>query len=293
MHSIDRSVPELNAGQQRTVSRTAGRINIVVALGCEARPLVRHFRLGHKQSTAGLRIYTGKNGITLLVSGVGKQATACACGYLAGQQGREDGNPAAWLNIGIAGHGNRRPGEGVLVQKITDQSTGQVSYPSMVFNPGCQTSNLVTVDSPETEYRDACAYDMEGSAFFRAATRFITPELVQAYKIVSDNPDSPVGDVTAQGIAALIEARLAEISLLVESLLAASSNYNEIYTLPDEFRDLEKRTRLTVSQRTQLETAYRRYRALGGTDILSAVEKHSIQNGVDLLSAIDRFTPSQ
>ena len=260
-----------------------GRVNLVVALACEARPLIRHFGLKQEMARGGMRIYSDGQGLMLLVSGVGKPAMGSACGYLAGLQQQQPSWQAAWLNVGIAGHGCRDLGEGVRVNRVTDMASGRVSYPPLVVSAGCPTSALVTVDQPQLSYDEDVAYDMEGSIFFAAVNRFVTAELVQLFKVISDNRESPVAEVTEKRIVGWIEGQLEIIDRLVENLAELSAEYNGLYTLPGEFFELAALVRLTASQRVQFESSYRRYHALGGDDLREMLKLTSIRDGKELL----------
>lgn len=268
-----------------------GKVNLVVALACEARPLVRHFGLKQEMSRGGMRVYSDGKGFTLLVSGAGKSAMASACGFLAGLQQQQPSWQAAWLNVGIAGHGNLALGEGVRVNRVFDVASGQVSYPPLVVPAECPTSALVTVDQPQLNYDDDVAYDMEGSVFIAAANRFVTAELVQLFKIISDNRESPVAEVTEKKIVGWVEGQLGIIDRLVGNLTGLSAEYNGLYTLPDEFYQLAALVRLTASQRVQLESSYRRYHALGGGDLLERLKQTSIRDGKELLEKVRGLIP--
>ena len=96
---------------------------LVVALAAEARPLLAPHRLrgvsGHPY-----RICAGEQ-THLIVSGVGKVAAAAATAYLRALIGDA---PAAWLNIGIAGHGSQAVGTALLAQ-VVDIASGKPFTP--------------------------------------------------------------------------------------------------------------------------------------------------------------------
>jgi hypothetical protein len=265
-------------------------VNLVVALACEARPLVRYFGLKQEVSRGGMRIYSDGRGLTLLISGVGKTAMAGACGYLAGLQ-QQSNRQAAWLNIGIAGHGDRTLGDGVRINRVTDLASGRVAYPPLVVPADCPSSALVTVEQPQLSYDDDVAYDMEGSVFVAVANRFVTAELIQLFKIISDNRESPVVEVTEKKIVGWVEGQLGIIDRLIGNLALLSNEYNGLYTLPDEFHQLAALVRLTASQRVQLESSYRRYHALGGVDLLGKLTHAPISDGKELLEKVQGLIP--
>ncbi|MFN3162355.1 MAG: hypothetical protein ACE37N_02470 [Pseudohongiellaceae bacterium] len=191
---------------------TAPLVNILVAHWLEAKPLVRQLGL-RQQSGKPHRLFGNDHGVALLVAGHGKQAMAAGVGYLAGLQ-QMQGPAPAWLNVGIAGHGSAEVGAGFLVNKIEDRLTGQVYYPTpgLWSGPG---SALVTVDVPETGYPDDEAYDMEGAAFWVAANHYGVLDLLQLFKVVSDNPRQDVSQFSPEQVADLMNAQQPAIAAVV------------------------------------------------------------------------------
>lgn len=271
-------------------SKVPAPVNLVVALGCEAKPLIRRFKLKQGKTIGGIRRYGNHDGLNLAVSGVGKLATAAACGFIAGRQLDERIAGAAWLNIGIAGHRSMSIGDGALVHKVTDQASGRVSYPPMVLNVQCPTTSVVTVDHPETEYRQDAGYDMEASVFTATAGRFVTSELVQIYKVVSDNPRNPVEAVTEQRITRWIEGQLPVIEQLLEQMRVLAADYNRLYALPADVLELIHSVRLTASQQVQVETACRRFYALGGKSLSAGIDIQKVRSAQELLTRLESIT---
>lgn len=223
-------------------------LNIVIALQAEAKPLLSHYRLVRRSS--GAFVVYDAHDMTLIVSGVGKQAAAAATSYLHSQAG---GNScSAWLNIGIAGHSQQSIGDGMLAHKITDQSTGRSWYPPLTFEPPCTSDNLITVDKPETRYYEDGLYDMEAAGFYRTACRFTTIELVHCYKIVSDNPVNSTEPINAKVAQTLIEKRVDTIDILTQTLSLLATRLAQFQSDPHELAYFLERFRFTVSQRHQL-----------------------------------------
>ena len=75
----------------------------VVALRAEARPLIDRYRLEPADDGA-FRCFHG-SGRSLVISGVGKVAAAAATACL------HEKPLDVWVNVGIAGHRDRAPGE--------------------------------------------------------------------------------------------------------------------------------------------------------------------------------------
>jgi len=239
---------------------TAPLVNILVAHWLEAKPLVRLLSL-RQQSGKPHRLFSNEQGVALCVAGNGKLAMAAATGYLAGlQQGQ--GAAPAWLNIGIAGHGQSEVGAGFVINRIEDRLTGQLYYPT----PGlCKTpgSALVTVDEPETDYPGNEAYDMEGSGFWLAANQYGILDLVQLFKIISDNPGQDVSQFRPEQVADLISAQQDDIVSLLSELQSRAGGHQRRHAMPAAFTSLIERLHFTATQRTQLRSLFRRWTAYG------------------------------
>ena len=190
-------------------------INLVVALKAEARPLIRHYKLHNRHADSALPVYLGTD-MALIVSGPGKTAAASATAWL---QGLTQGNQRnAWLNIGIAGHATYAIGDGRIANCITEHATNRSWYPPQVHNLDIATGRLLTVDSPENDYSVDTLYDMEAAGFYPAACRFSSSELVQCFKVVSDNRQHANTKITAKHCEQLVASQLKTINSLVEAL---------------------------------------------------------------------------
>ena len=196
---------------------------MIVALKAEARPLVARFRLGPCGQPG---VYgDGLGDITLSVCGVGRRNAARAVERL---QGTGNRRPSAWLNVGVAGHGDERPGTALIVREVIERSTGLRVYPAGPLPPApSATTALCTVDEPETAYDVGWAYDMEGSGFMRAALGIAPRGPVHCLKVVSDGPDHSLAALSAAVATELIESQVESIESVMESMRAQSSTVSE------------------------------------------------------------------
>lgn len=183
-------------------------LNLVVALQCEAKPLIKHFGLKRHMQQNYFSIYD-KGSITLTVSGLGKTSMAAAAAYTQALFGSPE--HSVWLNIGVAGHQSHSIGRMFIAHKIVDKASKRSWYPPILFDPSCSSSELATVSRPETEYAAECLYDMEASGFYPTALRFSTSELVQCLKIVSDNDSESRAKVDPTLVSSLVDANLVTI----------------------------------------------------------------------------------
>ena len=180
------------------------RVNVVVALKAEARPLLRRYNL-KPAGQSGL--YANESGdLGLMVGGVGRTHASRAVGLI--HHTGIDSAPTAWLNVGIAGHGSAPPGTALLAREVLERASGRCLYPrgdGLAF-PGVATTAVCTVDEPETDYQPDWAYDMEASGFMDAALRVSGPRPVQCLKIVSDGPTSSCRNLSAHMVEELVDS---------------------------------------------------------------------------------------
>ncbi len=233
-------------------------INIVCALKCEARPLISHYGLQHKPVDK-IKLYQNSS-INLVVSGVGGKLNAVAVKLLV----QHTEPSSAWLNIGIAGHGQLAVGEGRMIHKIMGPDGLNWYPPRLKLNTGLNLKagikisknkidsiSLITVDNPEQRYQENCAYDMEAAYFYQAAINHQTSELVQCYKIISDNKTSPTENINAKKISTLIEKKLPDISVIIEAL-SNLHKHSTINLKAISITELTKDYHFTQYQRIQL-----------------------------------------
>ena len=240
-------------------------LNLLVAHPPEAKPLLRQFNL-RQLSNSPHPLYANDDGVTLAISGNGARAMSMACAHLAGWQ-MERGVAPAWLNIGIAGHGTEAVGTGLVVNKIHDRDAGKTCYPTPVLT-GFPVTELLTVSQIERAYEQDTAYDMEGAAFWEAASRYGELDLVQLFKIVSDNPQQHVDHFDIEAIPALFMAQEQQIAALVHTLQRQASQYLEAHALPEDFDRLIGRIHFSATQRSQLRKLFYRWMAFGRRDQL-------------------------
>lgn len=268
-------------------------VNIVVAHGLEAKALVAMLKLERHQASSEFVEYSNSNKLHLLVSGMGKEAVAAAVTYLADQQALDDCEIRAWLNIGIAGHRDAPLGSAWLGNKITDQGSGASAYPPQLIE-GVDVGSVVTVDEPENSYPLDAAYEMEASSFYTEATKYSTAELVQVFKVISDNLENPISGIDLQSVPGLIRAQTPQLLTLIERMSAIVEQHNSSQRLPSYYSKLCSKTRLTVNQKLQLRRLCQRYKALGLEDELGSVAGLSGSNAKQLIlqlaERIDRIS---
>ena len=255
------------------------RTHLLVALPCEAKPLIAHYKLKRRMQDKAFAVYQNKT-LSLTVSGVGKVAMAAAVAYTHAIYECKTNNP--WLNIGIAGHPSHSPGQVFIVNKITDADTEQRYYPPIVYTPACPTESAITVSHPETDYPDNSLYEMEASGFFQTASRFSTAELVQCVKIISDNSDTPIAHMTANLASQWIDNQLVCINTLIESLQTLVSDNLDDF-VPAQLPAFLKQWHFSEQQKQQLSQLLQRWEVLDPEHIPAPKQVRQVQNSQQVL----------
>ena len=190
-------------------------IYLVVALAAEARPLISHFQLAKVEGLEPLSIFR-RSGLALIVGGVGKGDTAAAVDDLVKAIPPEE--HSAWLNVGVAGHRHYDIGTVVLARQVTDAETSAVYRLSPPAGLHLEMGDVRTVAHVETRYETESLYEMEAAAFCERTVELTSAELVQVFKIISDNRRTGTLCVSARQVQGLVEGSLPKIDLLVSSL---------------------------------------------------------------------------
>ncbi len=274
------------------MNELSGRVNIVVAHRLEAQPLIDFFELTPDDSPASLTIYKNDTGINLIMCGIGTQAASLATADLGEYQSRTTESVAAWLNFGIAGHKTAAIGSGLVANRITDQRSGKTVYPSMLLGTRA-SSPVLTVEEPEVNYAKDLAYEMEAYGFWSAASIIAGLDLIQVYKLISDNPTNPAHEIDLAAISELVSKHMGQVSQFIAELQALSAEYNGVHQLPSEYALLSDRFRLSVTQHLQLKRLCQRFRALDMENLLVEFANSMPSSGRHLLDAMESRLETQ
>ena len=256
-------------------------IHIVVALPCEADPFVSRYRLTKTATATAFRLYQGDH-MRVIVSGIGKTAAAAATAYLHALTGSRADVP--WLNIGIAGHAEQTLGTGLLAHKIIDHASGRCWYPPLVTESPCRSDTVLTVDRPARHYETDYLYDMEAAGFYGTACRLVSAELVQCYKVVSDNRQSPSENVNKTLARGLIADRIGEIDTLIAALGELAGQMSDSIADPKDYAGILARWRFSVYQQNQLRRLLQRWQALAPTRDIWDGGLRSLKTGEQVLA---------
>ena len=232
---------------------------IIVALKCEAKPIIHRYGLKRLSDQHAFAAYENDD-IMLTISGSGKIASAAATSFAHTFTGMR--SHSAWLNIGIAGHRDRAIGQGVLAQKIGNAATGKNWYPPMIIDVPCELENLLTVDKVEENFHENAIYEMEAAGFYETASRFSTAELIHCYKVISDNKRSSVSGISADVVTKLVENKMQDIETILSGMKKLSDELCAIYRIPDHYQEICDRWHFSVYQKSELQRLLKRREVL-------------------------------
>ncbi len=220
---------------------------IACALACEAKPLIDYFKLKKQTGSHAFSLYQSGS-VFLIVSGIGQHNMSAAINWLNGYLNTR--HKQFWLNTGVAGHPSAPIGTLFCVHKISAQQT--TLYPTKWLKHKITLAPLITAEKEETHYQQTALYDMEGFAFYQAATRFNSQECVQCLKIVSDNKQH-----AAQKDKAFISQLIAQQCTHIIDFIARHTNTLAQHIHPSPLwqtfqQQLIKRIHFSHSQQLQL-----------------------------------------
>lgn len=268
------------------------RLCWVVALKPEATPLIERFGLRHVRESSDLfPVYRSKDGTTeLVVSGPGKIASAAATAYLAAKG--ETNAVVAWINFGIAGSGADDYGTTYLAGKVKDRATGQAWYPPAVTSRKTDPPRrgIDTVDSPTDLYpEDGTLLEMEASGFLPVALRVSTAELCQVVKIVSDDANHPMTEVSKSQVRDLCAAAIETVDPWLDAFRVVLREEMERAADPSGFAEWTGTLRFSETQRHRLRRLLRHWNSLNGASgVPPQFTSAEMRNAQTMLDALER-----
>ena len=189
-------------------------VNVVVALKPEAEPLISHFDL-KLVSGSPFKHYQGDN-INLIISGLGSDLAAAACGYLFGLMKH---TPAGWLNVGIGGHADLGLGTLIMASAVVDLRAN-IEIPLRLHGlPEMQVAKVTSHFQTNPRYPEDTVCDMEAAGFVASCRVLTGPRGIAVLKVISDNQEHPVEEITPALATDLLSTKLPEIESVIQALI--------------------------------------------------------------------------
>lgn len=235
-------------------------IYMLCSLYKEAEPIIELYKLKKNSSYTSFQVFEGDY-IKLIISGIGKVNAACAVSYIISKNDIKSED--AFINIGTSGSSKRYLGEAVLINKIKDMDTLESFYPDILIKHKFEEGYLETYSNIVTQRKIDDLCDMEGSAFFKSAAKFMCVNQIFVIKIVSDNLTEKRLD--GNHVKNCISKNLALISNFIENYLNSIDKVN-FFNQDDEdiILAVTHSLRLTESQALQFKRAYIALKLRGG-----------------------------
>ncbi len=254
-------------------------LTIIAALNCEAKPWIDFY--GLKKTTDKPFSFYSKEGVNIeiVITGIGSLAMSTAVGWVAGSV--DSTIRRVWLNIGIAGHERRSIGEIVRVHAYIDGADLRHYYSPLIAKWVGDSDALMSVNAPTSDYPDGAMVDMEGVAFYLAASLFSSGELIESVKVISDNQQNSVEGLNASKITQLMQPHVSQLNQFTDNLLALGSS-NHLEPIELELSDV----RATHSQRQQLKRLLEKASAL---ELHASVSKLSLSNDMKIDSILNQL----
>ncbi len=247
-------------------------IFLVMALYCEAEPLIRHFDMKRTKGKTNMPLFSNEK-ICLIISGTGMIRSSCATAYALSKKGYSKND--SLINLGICGSVNKKSMYEIAVcSKIKNHDSGKVFYPEMLlkhdFSEGSLESFSRPVDNPEGIKADFV--DMEAAGFIECAQMFLPLQNIHCLKVVSDNLEGQ--KLEKEYVFSLINENLNKICSYLEKANMLSRINNDVITSCDYnlIKKISSSNHFTKSMYFQLLNLARYYKIKhNNLDILNSV----------------------
>jgi len=230
---------------------------IVVALFCEAKPMIQYFGLSKGPDSTRFPVYSNAD-LKLIVSGTGLIKSAVALTYLLTRYPGSRATTA--INIGICGSVSRNMdiGTPILFNKIVGYDTGKAFYPDMLLNHGFLEGTLHSFSRPVSAENLGNAevrfVDMEAAGFMEAAAVFLPPHNIYCLKFVSDYLDRK--KLEPGFVSELIQKNLDGIENLIASTRSLCKDQSTVLSIEEnEMLDtIGENLKLSVTMKHQFKS---------------------------------------
>jgi len=234
---------------------------IISAMGIETQSIIKYLNL-KKTTDRPFETYHNDE-VNLVISGVGKINAAGATSYLLKDTLKGLNHSDYVINLGICGSLNNKfnVGDLVLVNKVVDYEKKRKYYTDILVKHNLKEGSIQSIDTLNVDYEfEEDLVDMESSAFFQIASKFLNVHQIYVLKVVSDkvNKNQPLERLTKKYIDELIYDKLEEIFSFTKSVNSLLKLFQPLFQQQDEeiIKKISKSLKLTFSQVKQLENAY-------------------------------------
>lgn len=233
---------------------------IITALPAESRVFIDSLKL-KPILDHGWRLY-GNSGHLLLQTGLGKLKSAAATSAVL----HLHDDIQAVINVGVAG-GTDAIGTQLLAHCVVDQGSGFSTYPHLPPQrvvSSLPSTTIETLDKPSDDYRAGVSFDMEASGIFSAASPYLSSGSVQCVKVISDNPDAPLGEFKKDDVTALVSTTVPVVNSLLDWYAVSAKQSSIEKDVQHLANTLTSKTHHSVNDKLQLSRLLHQHHALSG-----------------------------
>ena len=249
-------------------------VYISVALGIEAKPLIRYFDLKRDNTIKKFQVFKNED-IVLIITGVGILKSAIATTFLLSQEIINEDD--IFLNLGICGARDKRLkiGDIVLCNKIINSELKKNYYPDMIFEHSFEEGSLESFNSPVYSDVEVSGdiVDMEGAGVVEAASYFFQTYQLNVIKIVSDYLEN---SVDSKNVEKLLEDSLLKVGAWIKKRKTFKVEKKQEFSEVEEkkLKSFISEYKFSVTMANELEDLMY-YSKLAGKDIIKILEKYS------------------
>ena len=260
---------------------------VFCALLSEAKALIQQWSLKKNPDKHPFTLFADEERV-VVITGMGGVTMAAAVAYvLALFPCRQQ---PLLLNLGIAGHRLHSLGSLFLADKIINTDSGKKFYPQLPFAFNCGTITVASVAKSQIGYPEDYLYDMEAAAFYEIAAKFSSSELVHSLKIVSDNSQSPIENISESAVEQWVTAALVSINALIAGLHSVRQSLPQLDYRLDE--QLLAQFHFTAANAAKLKSLLLNWRLLNAGRELNWQEAEA-KNAKELLVWLQRQMDGQ
>jgi nucleoside phosphorylase len=240
-------------------------INILCALRAEAEEIIKKYRL-KKIHDKPFEIFIS-NDVRLIISGIGKVNAAGATAFILSDLDIDFNSTDIFINFGICGALQKEyvVVELILCNKVLDYEMRKNFFTDILIDYGLYEASIQTINNLDEQYdflEDLV--DMEASAAFKMASKFLYTHQIYVLKIVSDLVYEKSNERISRGfVKNLVKNKIETIINFVDVTESFLKNNPPFFQREDLelIEEVSNSLKLTFSQQEQLKNAYCFYKS--------------------------------
>ena len=235
-------------------------IRWVIALKPEAKKIIEVYNLELCKKYSTFQVYCNKNKCHwLIISGIGGKNVKKSISYL--KEISDVKKWTIWINLGIAGNVDNY-GKLFIIDEIKSLTSDIRYFPNIGIKKNFNRKALMSLESPSDNYSDNYLIDMEGYSFFEKTHEFSNRELIYILKVVSDDQEHSIENISKEMVYSLISSVNNEINIIISYLIRISKIIFNEEIVNFDFDKLNNKWHFSFSQKVQMLSLVKRWMVL-------------------------------